>query len=78
MKFTITTTLTGKMSREQKDPNIDLTEEVIDKSKLIKLEYAIPPNFDKKNPLLIISPIENLNKLIDKLTLKFKKRLYEF
>jgi hypothetical protein len=59
MKFTIATTLIGKMSREQKDPNIDLTEEVIDKSKLIKLEYAIPPNFDKKNPLLIISPIEN-------------------
>jgi hypothetical protein len=59
MKFTIATTLIGKMSREQKDPNIDFTEEVIDKSKLIKLEYAIPPNFDKKNPLLIISPIEN-------------------
>jgi hypothetical protein len=48
------------MSREQKDPNIDLTEEVIDKSKLIKLEYAIPPNFDNKNPLLIITPFEKL------------------
>jgi hypothetical protein len=60
MKFNVATSLVGKMSIGIEDPSIHITEETIDKTKLLKLEFNIPPNFDKKNPLMIITPIEKL------------------
>lgn len=57
MQFNVTTNLHRKMSRAIDDLTIDITEETIDKSKLIKLEFDIPESFDSKNPLLILKPI---------------------
>lgn len=60
MKFNVTTSLAGKLSLGNEDPSINITEEAMDKTNLIKLEFNIPQNFDKKNPLMVITPIEKL------------------
>jgi len=47
----------NRISRGDEDPSIDITEEIIDKTRLIKLTFDIPASFDAKNPLLVLTPI---------------------
>jgi hypothetical protein len=57
MKFTVSSTSKPKISRGNEDPSIDITEELIDNTRLIKLTFDIPASFDVKNPLLVLTPI---------------------
>lgn len=57
MKFNLTTSLKYRISRGDEITSIDITEEIIDKTQLIKLSFDIPASFDTKNPILVLKPM---------------------